>query len=129
MCMSSILTDTHRVILMLKEYGFTGKQAEGITNVFGSTDVTALVTRSDLTAVAAALKSELDDVRRHLTELQAEVRTAISDIRSEMTEAKAEISGLRADVRTDMAEFKSHLIKWMAGLLVAHATLLLTVLR
>lgn len=113
--MANILTDTHRIILMLKEYGFTSKQAEGITTVFGSADVTELVTRGDLTATEAALKSDIGRLR-------TDVATETGELR---TELRTEIAG----VKSQLSDFQSSTIKWMAGLLIAHATLILTVLR
>ena len=115
MRIANILTDTHRIILMLKEYGFTSKQAEGITTVFGSADVTELVTRGDLTATESTLQSDLERLRTELKTESAELRT----------ELRTEIAG----VKSQLASSQSGMIKWMVGLLIAHAALILTMLR
>jgi hypothetical protein len=53
--MATIAVDTHKVITRLQERGFTKDQAEALVTVAQEIDLSALVTKADLSALEARL--------------------------------------------------------------------------
>jgi len=58
--MATVFLDTHKVVNDLKGYGFSDRQAEGITDVLRQIDLDHIVTRGDL-------KYELRDLELRVT--------------------------------------------------------------
>lgn len=57
--MKTISLDTHKVITLLEERGFTRKQAEGFVEAVKEIDASELVTVKDLDLALAKQKSDL----------------------------------------------------------------------
>jgi len=52
----AIIADTHKVINLLRERGFTQDQAEGIIQVFGEIDTSFIATKSDVAEIKGMMK-------------------------------------------------------------------------
>jgi len=52
----AIIADTHKVINLLRERGFTQDQAEGIIQVFGEIDTSFIATKSDVAELKGMMK-------------------------------------------------------------------------
>jgi hypothetical protein len=96
--------DTHQTVKDLTAAGFTDSQAEALAYALRQSqqiDLSGLATKSDLSELRAATKSDLSELKTDITELRA---TTKSDL---------------AEVRREMAEMKAELIKWMIGMTFA----------
>jgi len=52
----AIIADTHKVINLLRQRGFTQQQAEGIVQVFGEIDTSFIATKSDVAEIKGMMK-------------------------------------------------------------------------
>jgi hypothetical protein len=97
--------DTHELVKDLKSAGCTDEQAEAVTRaVKWAHDVhlSDLATKADLLATKAELKAD------------------ISLLRSEMS---------HFTTKSDLAEMRIYIVKWVFGIVLGQATLVLAVLR
>ncbi|MBW1678455.1 MAG: hypothetical protein JRJ79_18165 [Deltaproteobacteria bacterium] len=77
-----------------------------------------------------ANKKDLKTTETNLTKYIESVRTELKkDIEVLRTELKKDIEVLRAEVKTEIAESKTSAIKWVAGMLVAQAALIATLVK
>lgn len=58
--------DTYKVVTLLKERGFTKKQAEGIMEAVQEVTISGVATKEDLHKVEAVLRSEMHDMEIRL---------------------------------------------------------------
>ena len=71
--MINLVTDTHQLITHLESFGFTKKQAEGVTEALTKLEVSQLATKQDLIDFKNELKQEIQSVRLEVTELKADI--------------------------------------------------------
>ncbi|MBV9863044.1 MAG: DUF1640 domain-containing protein [Alphaproteobacteria bacterium] len=136
--------DTLGIAKRLKEAGLPEPAAEAVAGVIHDTqqlDRGRFPTKDDLTREIGLLRTEL---RAEIAELRTELRAEIAELR---TELRAEIAELRTELRTaitgirnEMALLESgiearmtamelRILRWVFGMIVAQAALVLTVLR
>jgi hypothetical protein len=65
--MSSLPTDTYRLVNLLKERGFTESQAGGIVEVIQEVDLSSFVTKRDIKEMELALKRDLKELELGMT--------------------------------------------------------------
>jgi hypothetical protein len=89
---------------------FSREQAERLARVSGRAVTETLVTKADLETAAAAIKSEFALLRKDV-----EAHTAL--LRSEL-EARTDL--LRNEFEARLQAMAKELIKWFAGIMLAH---------
>ena len=67
-----------------------------------------------------ATKQDIADVQRDLAELRTETQQGIETLRKETQLGQAQIV---ADLKREIAESKAETLKWIAGMLLAQATI------
>jgi hypothetical protein len=106
--------DTHAMVKDFLAAGFTGEQAESITNAVRNAqdlDLSSLATKADLQAAIQGLKAEMEALRA----------ATKADIETSRLSTKADIDGLRLSTKADIAEVKSELFR----LLLAQTALII----
>ena len=96
-----IIFDTHHYVKQLRSVGFTEEQAEVLASTQANLINERLATKVHPANVEAVL-------RRDIKELEL---------------------GLSADFKREMAELKTDIIKWVAGMLVAQAAVVATLVK
>ena len=94
--------DTHQTVKDLTAAGFTDAQAEALTQALRHVqqiDLSDLATKADLAAV-----------------------------RSEMA-TKADLAILRAELETKMAELRADILRWVFGISIAQAAMIIAILK
>ncbi len=71
--------DTYKVVTLLKERGFTKKQAEGIMEAVQEVTISGIATKEDLHKVETALRSEITKVEANLRSEMHDMETRLSD--------------------------------------------------
>jgi 2,3-bisphosphoglycerate-independent phosphoglycerate mutase len=122
---------------------FSREQAERLARVSGRAATEALVTKADLETAATAIRTEIALLRKDLEQTIADLRTAAeantallrSEIESNVALLRSELesnvallrSGLEASTALLRNEFEARLqatarelVKWFAGILLAH---------
>ena len=115
--------DTHAVARALTEADLTPAQADAITDAVrlaaehdaAAIDVETLATKSDLAAVEAAMKSDLAAVE--------------SALKLDVAGVKSDMASLEARMSARISEQETRLIKWMVGVGVGVAGLVVAALR
>jgi membrane-bound ClpP family serine protease len=94
--------DTHQTVKDLTAAGFTDAQAEALTQALRHVqqiDLSDLATKADLAAVRAEMAT------------------------------KADLAILRAELETKMAELKADILRWVFGISVAQAAMIIAILK
>jgi hypothetical protein len=97
--MSLVSLDTLAIARKLQAAGFSDVQADAVTGVIRDareSDLTTLVTKSDLSAEIALVRSDL--------------KAGLALVRSDLT---AEITLVRSDLRTEIADTRYEILKWV----------------
>ena len=149
------MIDTHAVARTLTEADLTPAQADAITDAVrlaaehdaAGIDVETLATKSDvaavksdLTAVEAALKSDVAAVKSDLAAVEAVLKSDIAGVQANVTAVEAALKSDVAGVKSDVAALEARLnarisaqetrlIKWMVGVGVGGAGLVVAALR
>ena len=151
--------DTHAVARALTEADLTPAQADAITDAVrlaaehdaAAIDVETLATKSDLAAVRTELKSDIADVKSDVAAFGSSLKSDVASLKSDVagfgSSLKSDVAGLKSDVagfgsslKSDVAGFEARmsarisaqetrLIKWMVGVGVGVAGLVVTALR
>ena len=126
--------DTHAVARALTEADLTPAQADAITDAVrlaaehdaAAIDVETLATKSDLAAVEAAMKSDLAAVEAAMKSDLAAVESAL---KLDVAGVKSDMASLEARMSARISEQETRLIKWMVGVGVGVAGLVVAALR
>ena len=97
--MSLVSLDTLAIARTLQAAGFSDVQADAVTGVIRDareSDLTTLVTKSDLSSEIALVRSDL--------------RAEIALVRSDLG---AEIALVRSELRTEIADTRYEILKWV----------------
>jgi len=94
-----------------------------IESVRGGLEVTIESVRAELEIKIQSVRTEL---KKDIEVLRTELKKDIEVLR---TELKKDIEVLRGEVKTEIAESKTSTIKWVAGMLVAQAALIATLVK
>ena len=129
--------DTLRIYSRLKSTGLTEESAEEIAEIFRETVEENLASKKDLKttesnltkyieAVRAELKKDIEAVR---AELKKDIEAVRSDLKTTESNLTKDIEAVRTELKKDIAESKADTIKWVAGMLVAQAALIATLVK
>lgn len=78
--------DTYRTVNLLKERGYTKKQAEGFIEVMQEVTLSGVATKEGVQNVKEELKEDIQDVRSEIQEVKEELKQDIQDVRNELKE-------------------------------------------
>jgi len=104
-----LVFDTFSYAQKLQKVGFTEEQAAV------QVDVLRTLVENDL-----ATKQDIADVQRDIAELRKETQQGIETLRKETQLGQTQIV---ADLKREIAESKAETLKWIAGMLLAQATI------
>ena len=110
--MPAVTFDTLKFVETLKEAGVPETQAKAF-----STAVQESHEAADL-----ATKGDIADLRHEMKEMETGLRHEIGDVRHE-------ISDLRKDMDVKLVNLKFELLKWIIGLAIAQAGLIIGLLK
>jgi len=114
-----LTVDTLNIYNRLKSTGLSEESAKAIAEIFREAIEENLANKNDLKTTETNLTKYIESVR---TELKKDIEV----LRAEL---KKDIEVLRAEVKTEIAESKTSTIKWVAGMLVAQAALIATLVK
>ena len=133
--------DTLDIYRRLKSTGLAEESAREITEIFRETVEENLANKNDLKTTESNLRKYLKTTESNLTKdlrttesnLRKDLRTTESNltkyIESIRSELKKDIESIRNELKKDIAESKADTIKWVAGMLVAQAALIATLVK
>ena len=125
-----LTVDTLNIYSRLKSTGLSEESARAIAEIFREAIEENLANKKDLKTTETNLTKYIESVRGELKKdieaLRTELKKDIEVLRSEL---KKDIEVLRAEVKTEIAESKTSTIKWVAGMLVAQAALIATLVK
>ena len=136
-----LTVDTLNIYSRLKSTGLSEESARAIAEIFREAIEENLANKKDLKTTETNLTKYIESVRTELKKdieaVRSELKKDIEAVRSELkkdievlrTELKKDIEVLRAEVKTEIAESKTSTIKWVAGMLVAQAALIATLVK
>ena len=111
--------DTLNIYNRLKSAGLPEACAKEIAEVFRETIEENLATTTDL-------KTSESNLTKYIESVRAELKKDIESVRAEL---KKDIELLRAELRKEIAESKASIIRWVAGMLIAQAALIATLVK
>ena len=126
----TLTVDTLNIYNRLKSTGLSEESAKAIAEIFREAIEENLANKNDLKTTETNLKKYIESVRGELEKYIESVRGELEiKIESLRTELKKDIEVLRTEVKTEIAESKTGTIKWVAGMLVAQAALIATLVK
>jgi hypothetical protein len=100
---------------------FSREQAERLARVSGRAAIEALVTKTDLASEAVAIRTELANeataIRAEISSLRIDLEHTTSNLRNAI-EANGAL--LRSEFDAKLQANSKELVKWFAGILLAH---------
>jgi hypothetical protein len=108
--MSLVSLDTLAIARKLQAAGFSDVQADAVTGALREareSDLTNLVTKSDLSSEIALVRS---DLKAEIALVRSDLKAEIASVRSDL---KAEIASDRSDFRTEIADTRYEILKWV----------------
>ncbi len=118
--------DTLNIYSRLKSTGLSEESAKEIAEVFRETIEENLATKTDLKTTEGNLTNDLKTTESNLTKYIESVRAELKkDIELLRSEVKKDIES----VKKEIAESKAGTIRWVAGMLVAQAALIATLVK
>ena len=111
--------DTLNIYSRLKSSGLSEESAKEIAQVFRETIEANLATKNDLKTTESKLTNDLKTTESNLTKY-------IESVRNEL---KKDLELVRTELRGEIAESKAGTIRWVAGMLVAQAALIDTLVK
>jgi|LGVF01.1.fsa_nt_gb hypothetical protein len=114
-----VAIDTLNIYSRLKSTGLSEESAREIAEVFRETVEENLASKNDLKTTESNLTKYIESVR-------AELKKEIELLRSDLTK---EIELVRVEFKKEIAESKAGIIRWVAGMLVAQAALIATLVK
>jgi uncharacterized protein with gpF-like domain len=126
--------DTLNIYNRLKSAGLPEASAKEIAEVFRETIEENLATTTDLKTTESNLTKYIESVRAELKKdiesVRAELKKDIESVRAELkAELKKNVELVRAELRKEIAESKASTIRWVAGMLIAQAALIATLVK
>ena len=136
-----LTVDTLNIYSRLKSTGLSEESARAIAEIFREAIEENLANKKDLKTTETNLTKYIESVRTELkkdiesvrTELKKDIEAVRTELKKDIevlrSELKKDIEVLRAEVNTEIAESKASTIKWVAGMLVAQAALIATLVK
>ncbi len=125
MVSNALAFDTHRFVKRMTAVGMPVQQAEALAESQVDLLNTNLATKNELAKIEATLKVEIAKTE---TALRAEIAKTNAEIAKTETALKADIAKIEATLkveiaktRAEIANTEAHLIKWMVGLTMGSA--------
>ncbi|MGX2971363.1 coiled-coil domain-containing protein [Helicobacter sp. T3_23-1059] len=82
--------------------------------------------RQEMAEIKAELKQDIADLR---AEFKQDITDLRAEFKQEIAEVKQEVSGVKAELKHEIAEVKINIIKWVVGIQVATAGVLIAVIK
>jgi len=111
--------DTLSIYTRLKSTGLSEESAKEIAEVFREAVEENLANKNDLKTIESNLTKYIESGRTGLKK----------DIELVRSELKKDIELLRSELRKEIAESKAGIIRWVAGMLVAQAAIIATLVK
>ena len=122
--------DTLDIYRRLKSTGLAEESAREITEIFRETVEENLASKNDLKTTESNLTKDIKTIESNLTKdiktIESNLTKYIKTIESNLTK---DIESIRNELKKDIAESKADTIKWVAGMLVAQAALIATLVK
>ena len=115
----AITFDTYAYVKKLKAVGFTEEQAEVQAETMVSIIGDQVATRQDLKGLGVTLRADLKELEVTLK----------ADLKELDITLKADLKELDVTLRAEIAKTKAEIIKWVAGMLVAQAAIVATLVK
>ena len=122
--MAQAAFDTITEVQRLRDAGIEQAQAEAITRSIHAGVTGGVATKADLLQVKTELEGAIVGVRGELKEEIAGVRTEVAKVRTEVEKVRTEVE----TIRTLIATGQTAQLRWMIGLAVAMAGVLVAAL-
>lgn len=109
--------DTHEYIKILKAAGIKESQAEAIINaikVNRDYELSNIVTKEQLVELASRVTSTEENIKNEKTAIKEHI--------------KSEIEAIEEKMRSEIKSSKVNIIKWIIGVMISIATLIVTAL-
>ena len=129
--------DTLNIYTRLKSTGLSEESAKEIAEVFREAVEENLANKNDLKTTESNLTKYIESVHMELKTTESNLTKYIESVRTELkkdiellrTELKKDIELLRSELRKEIAESKAGIIRWVAGMLVAQAAIIATLVK
>ncbi len=121
-----VAIDTLNIYSRLKSTGLPEESAREIAEVFRETIDEKLANKNDLKTTESNLAKYIESVHMDLKTTESNLTKYIESVRAEL---KKDIELLRSELRREIAESKAGTIRWVAGMLVAQAGLIATLVK
>ena len=125
MASNALAFDTHRFVKRMTAVGMPVQQAEALAESQVDLLNTNLATKNELAKIEATLKVEIAKtetaLRAEIVKTNAEIAKTETALRADIAKTNAEIANTEATLRTEIANTEAHLIKWMVGLTMGSA--------
>ena len=140
--------NTHKFVKDLTEAGFTERQAEVLADEQINLLNNNLATGTDIATVKSGLEKQIGDLKidlekrfneqeKHISEVKSGLEKQIGDLKIEQekrfneqekrfNELETQIGEVKSELKTNIFELETRLLKWMVGLMIAHAALTIT---
>ena len=118
--------DTLQIYSRLKSTGLSEESAREIAEVFRETIEENLASKNDLKTTESNLTKYIESVR---AELKKDIELLRAELKKDIELLRAELKKDIESVRTEIAESKASIIRWVAGMLVAQAALIATLVK
>lgn len=139
--MSAVLFDTHGFVKRLVGAGMPEQQAEILAEEHARLLNERLATKLDLEQQTALLRRDLAETKaelqRDLAETKAELQRDLAEMKAELqheiaklrVELQRDMAELKADLQRQMGDTKAETLKWVAGMMVAQAAVIVALFR
>ena len=121
-----VAIDTLNIYSRLKSTGLSEESAKEIAEVFRETVEENLANKNDLKTTESNLTKYIKSVESNLTKY---IESARSELKKDIELVRKDIELVRSELRKEIAESKAGTIKWVAGMLVAQAALIATLVK
>ena len=130
--------NTHRFVKNLTGAGFTEQQAEILADEQVNLINNNLATGTDIAEAESRLETHINNVKSdletHISEVKSGLETQIiaakSDLETQIIAVKSDletqIGEVKSELKNNIFELETRLLKWMVGLMIAHAALTIT---
>ncbi len=126
----AIAFDTHVYVKKLQSVGFTEEQAEVLSSTQAELIDERLATKRDLKELETCLRRDMKELeaslQRDMKELEAGLQRDVKELEASLQRDMKELE-LRLELK--IVEQKSETVKWVAGMLIGQALLIIGVLK
>ncbi len=102
--------NTHKVVKLLQDKGYSEEQAEGFIEVIEEITLTGVATKQDLHLLRDELKADIIELRKELKAdiigLRNELKDDVLSVKGQLTESQ---NSLRNELKEDISSIKSQL--------------------